>query len=150
MSDGVSPGSRVSKNCPESVPGVSGTPFDTPGTLSGHFLDTPEPRDTPSDTPSDTPHFRGHFRGHSGDTLGPKAGGIARGPHPLPGGVQKGIGKTQPKSNLKTCTPVKGSPVKVRGAPSTAMNFMTSSGSSMKGALPKKERVPTVLGVTQF
>ena len=38
------PGSGVSKKCPESVPGVSGTPFfDTPRTLSGHFLDTLEP-----------------------------------------------------------------------------------------------------------
>ena len=41
--------------------------LDTPGTLSGHFLDTPEPGlDTLPDTPSDTPPFRGHSRGHSG------------------------------------------------------------------------------------
>ena len=33
-----------------------------------------------------------------------------------------------------------------RGTPSTVRNFMTSSGCSMRGALPKKERVPTVLG----
>ena len=39
---------------------------------------------------------------------------------------------------------------KIRGVPSTVRNFMTSSGYSMKGALPKKERVPTVLGVAQF
>ena len=56
---------RVSPECP-------GHLFDTPGTLSGHFLDTPErgarraPGDTPSDTPSDTPHSRGHSRGHFG------------------------------------------------------------------------------------
>ena len=41
VSDGVSPG------CPKSVPRVSpecpGHLFHTPGTLSGHFLDTPEP-----------------------------------------------------------------------------------------------------------
>ena len=37
------------------------------------------------------------------------------------------------------------------GAPSTTVRiFMTSSGCSMEGALPKKERVPTVLGVAQF
>ena len=38
----------------------------------------------------------------------------------------------------------------LRGAPSTVRNFMTSSGCSMEGALPKKETVPTVLGVAQF
>ena len=54
---GVSLGpSGESKKCPESVPGVSGHLFDTLGTLSGHFLDTPEPgarraRETPRDTP---------------------------------------------------------------------------------------------------
>ena len=37
-----------------------------------------------------------------------------------------------------------------RGAPSTVRNFMTSSGCSMEGALPKKEAVPTVLGVAQI
>ena len=36
-----------------------------------------------------------------------------------------------------------------RGAPSTVRNFMTSSGCSMKGALPRKARVPTVLGVRE-
>ena len=68
------PGSGVSKKCPESVPGASRSVPDSPGTLSGHFLDTPEPRarrapktshrtlrrtlpvfgDTPRDTPHDT------------------------------------------------------------------------------------------------
>ena len=33
---------------------------------------------------------------------------------------------------------------------STVGNFMTSSGCSMEGALPKKESVPTVLGVARF
>ena len=50
------PGSGVSKKCPESVPGVSGTPFrhsgDTLGTLSGHSgaRGPKGPRDTPRDT----------------------------------------------------------------------------------------------------
>ena len=62
--NGVSPGpeapecsrsvSRASPECQKGVP-------DTLGTLSGYFLDTPEPepkgRDTPWDTPSDTPVF---------------------------------------------------------------------------------------------
>ena len=66
---------KVSRECPRSVK-IKGVP-DTPGTLSGHFLDTLEPearraRDTPSHTPSDTPHFRGHSPGHSGDTSGPR------------------------------------------------------------------------------
>ena len=39
---GVSPGPRALE-CPKCVPRVSGTPFDTPGTLSGDFLDTLEP-----------------------------------------------------------------------------------------------------------
>ena len=48
----------MSRECP-------GHLFDTPGTLSGHFLDSPArgtkgPRDTPWDTPSDTRRFRGH------------------------------------------------------------------------------------------
>ena len=39
----------------------------------------------------------------------------------------------------------------VRGAPSSVRKFITCSGCSMEGALPKKkERVPTVLGVAQF
>ena len=61
------PGSEVSKKCPESVPGVSKRCPDTSGTLSGHFLDTPEPgaRRAP-ETPRRTP------RGHSRDTSGPK------------------------------------------------------------------------------
>ena len=42
------PGLRSVQKCPESVPAVFGTPVLT---LSGHFLDTPEPRDTPRDTP---------------------------------------------------------------------------------------------------
>ena len=42
---------RVSPKCQKGVP-------DTLGTLSGHFLDTPEPPgDTPRDTLSDTPVF---------------------------------------------------------------------------------------------
>ena len=51
----------MSRECPQSVPGHL---FDTLGTLSGHFLHTPEPRarrapsDTPSDTPSTSPIFR--------------------------------------------------------------------------------------------
>ena len=51
---------------------------DTPGTLSGHFLDTPEPGawrvlETPRRTlPQTPPFFRGHSRGHSGDTSGPR------------------------------------------------------------------------------
>ena len=50
----------MSKKCPKSVPRVSpdglGHLFDTPATLSGHFLDTPEPgaRRGPGDTPRDT------------------------------------------------------------------------------------------------
>ena len=55
-------GSGVSKKCPESVPGL----FDTLGTLSGHFLATPD-----SDAHSDTLVF--------GDTLG-DALGTLRGP----------------------------------------------------------------------
>ena len=44
LRDPSCPGSGVSKKCPESVPRVSGIPnFDTLWTLSGHFLDTPEP-----------------------------------------------------------------------------------------------------------
>ena len=34
---GGAPGSGVSKKCPESVPGVSGQLFDTPGTLEKHY-----------------------------------------------------------------------------------------------------------------
>ena len=34
--------------------------------------------------------------------------------------------------------------------PSTVRNFMASPGCSMEGALPKKETVPTVLGVARF
>ena len=36
-----------------------------------------------------------------------------------------------------------------RGAPSTVKNFMTSSGCSMEGTPPRKETVPTILGVAQ-
>ena len=39
---------------------------------------------------------------------------------------------------------------KIRGAPSTVRKFITCSDCSMEGALPKKERVPTVLRVAQF
>ena len=71
------PGSGVSKKCPESVPGVSGTPFLT---LRGHSRDTfwtlrspaEGPRGHPVGHSLDTPHFRGHSWGHSGDTSGPK------------------------------------------------------------------------------
>ena len=55
VSHGVSPGALraagfgVSKKCPESVAECLGHLFDTPGTLSGHFLGTP--RDTLGDTP---------------------------------------------------------------------------------------------------
>ena len=38
----------------------------------------------------------------------------------------------------------------IRGAPSTVKNFSTSFGCSMEGAPPKKETVPTVLGVALF
>ena len=57
---------------------VSGTPFDTPGTLSGHFADTPEPGarraplwapDTPRRTLRRTPAV---FGDTPGDTPGPK------------------------------------------------------------------------------
>ena len=59
---------EVSRECPRGCPGH---PLDSPGTLSKHFLDTPEPGakgpgNTPSDTPSDTPVFRDTV----GDTLG--------------------------------------------------------------------------------
>ena len=50
---GVS-GALRAPECPKSAPRVSldcqkGVP-DTPGALSGHFLDTPQPRDTPRDS----------------------------------------------------------------------------------------------------
>ena len=70
--------------CPKSVPRVSpecqkGVP-DTPRTLSGHFLDTPEPgaRRAP-----ETP--RGTLPGHSRDTSGPKG---PRDSCSRPGGLQ--------------------------------------------------------------
>ena len=61
------PGSRVSRKCPESVPGACETPSghsrDTPGTLFGHCgaQCSKGPGDTPWGTPLDTPVF--------GDTL---------------------------------------------------------------------------------
>ena len=66
VSEGVSDG--VSKKCPPSVPECQKGVPDTPGTLSGHFLDTPEPGarrapETPCRTlPRTPPVF--------GDTLG--------------------------------------------------------------------------------
>ena len=55
------PGSRVSKRCPESVPGVSkrcaGHSGDTLGTPFGHSGARGGPRDTPPDTHSDTSIF---------------------------------------------------------------------------------------------
>ena len=72
VSHGVSPGPKGPRapECPKSVPRVFpeclGYLFDTPGTLSGHSFDTPEPPgaakgpgDTPWDTLSDTPPFSG-------------------------------------------------------------------------------------------
>ena len=65
---------KVSRECPECQKGVPATP----GTLSGHFLDSPEPGarrapETPRRTlPRTPPVFRGHSRRHSGDTSGPR------------------------------------------------------------------------------
>ena len=66
---GVSPGSfgPWALRCPKVVPRVSGQVFDTLRTLSGHFLDTPEPA---------AARPREHPVGHSigppvfGDTVG--------------------------------------------------------------------------------
>ena len=75
------PGSGVSKMCPESVPGVSKKVSGTPGTLSGHFLDTPEPGaqralGTPLRTRPRTPPFSGTpsgtLSGHFGGGGTPK------------------------------------------------------------------------------
>ena len=72
VSEGVShealrgPGSRVSKMCPESVPGVSGTPFDT-RTLFGHSEAQSPKGPGPGDTQWDNPVF--------GDTLGDTTSG---------------------------------------------------------------------------
>ena len=68
------PGSGVSKKCPESVPGVSGTPFWPFLTLSGHFLDTPEPGarrapETPRRTLPRTPPVFGDTLGDTPGTL---------------------------------------------------------------------------------
>ena len=58
---GCSSGCLPGPECPKSVPGVSGHLSDAPGTLSGHFLDIPEPgaRRAP-ETPRGT--LLGHFR----------------------------------------------------------------------------------------
>ena len=74
----VSPGSGVSRKCPKSVPRVSpecrkGVP-DTLGTLSGHFLDTPEPRarrasETLCGKLPETPRLSGTLTGTLPDTL---------------------------------------------------------------------------------
>ena len=75
ISHGVSLGPFASwaRECPKSVlrasPECLGCLFETPGTLSGHFLDTPRaqgpngPRDTLWDTPSNTPCFPGTLSG---------------------------------------------------------------------------------------
>ena len=76
----VSPGPFESRapECPKSVPRVSpeclGHLFDTPGTLSGHFLDIPEPgaRRTPAtlrETLPETPRFSGTLSGTLPETL---------------------------------------------------------------------------------
>ena len=70
----LGPGSGVSKKCPQSVPD---TFLTLRGTLSGHFLDTPEPgakglRGHPFTHSLRHPPFSGHPRGHSQDTSGPK------------------------------------------------------------------------------
>ena len=73
------PGSGVSKKRPESVPGVSKRCLDTPGTLSGHFLDTPEPSaqstaGTPRRTLPRTPPIFGDTLGDTPDRETPVAG----------------------------------------------------------------------------
>ena len=74
------PGSGVSKKCPQSVPRVSKTCPNTPGTLSGHSGDTfwtlrsPGPKGP-----------QRHPEGHSRDTSGPKG---PRDSCSRPGGLQ--------------------------------------------------------------
>ena len=76
--DGVSPGpfSPRAPEWPKSVPRVSpecpGYLFDTLGTLSGHFLDTQEPRADPVGRFLEHPRFRGHTRRHFLEHSGPK------------------------------------------------------------------------------
>ena len=102
VSHRVSPGPfrPQTRKCPKSVPRVSpecpGHLLDTPGTLSGYFLDTPEPgvRSTPWDTPSETSGFRGHSR----DTSGPKR---PKDSCSRPGGSQNSLPLFQDSENNK-------------------------------------------------